>query len=85
MRPLPAYVRENFKSFLSGTLRIKFFLFEDIVNIRNERLIFLCSWEMNLGEAVTNLPRTASWFTGFVTCLTQVHFSMNAEKKTLIP
>ena len=46
----------------------------DIVNIRNECLIFLHSWEMNLGEAVTNLPRTASRFTGFVTCLAQVHF-----------
>ena len=56
-------------------------LFEDIVNIRNERLIFLRSWEMNLGEAVTNLPRTAKQFTGFVTCLTQVHFPMNAEKR----
>ena len=41
-------------------------MLEDIVNIRNECLIFLHSWEMNLGEAVTNLPRTASRFTGFV-------------------
>ena len=49
-------------------------MLEDIVNIRNECLIFLHSWEMNLGEAVTNLPRNASRFTGFVTCLTQVHF-----------
>ena len=49
-------------------------MLEDIVNIRNECLIFLHSWEMNLGDAVTNLPRTALRFTGFVTCLTQVHF-----------
>ena len=85
MRPLPAYLRENFKSFLSGAFRIKFFLFEDIVNIRNECLIFLRSWKMNLAEAVTNLPRNASRFMGFVTCLTIVHFPMNAEIKTLIP
>ena len=26
MRPLPAYLRENFKSFLSGAFRIKFFI-----------------------------------------------------------
>ena len=54
MRPLQAYFREKFKRFLSGALRIK--CFEDVVNIRNERLIFLRSWEMNLGEVVTNLP-----------------------------
>ena len=47
--------------------------------------MFLHSLEMNLGEAVTNLQRTASRFTGFVTCLAQVYFPMNAEKKTLIP
>ena len=35
-------------------------MLEDIVNIRNECLIFLHSWEMNFGEAVTNLGRTAS-------------------------
>ena len=29
-------------------------MLEDIVNIRNECLNFLHSWEMNLGEAVTN-------------------------------
>ena len=84
MRPLPAYFRENFKCFCLGLLELSF-LFEDIVNIRNKRLIFLRSWEMNLVVAVTNLPRTASRFTGFVTCLIHVHFPMNAEKKTLIP
>ena len=33
-----------------------------------------------LGEAVTNLPRTASRFTGFVTCLAQVHFQYLRKK-----
>ena len=52
-------------------------MLEGIENIRNECLIFLHSWEMNLGEAVANLlichvPRPSS-------------FPMNAEKKTLIP
>ena len=60
-----------------------YILLEDIVNIRNECLIFLRSWEMNLGEAVTNLPRTASRFTGFVPHPSS--FPTNAEKKTLIP
>ena len=44
-------------------------MLEDIVNIRNECLIVLHSWEINLGEAV---PSPTS-------------FPMNAEKKTLIP
>ena len=73
MRSLLAFSRENFRIFSMGLLG-KGFMLEDIVNIRNECLIFLHSWEMNLGEAVTNLLRTASRFTGFVTCLTQVHF-----------
>ena len=77
MRPLPAFL----KVFRLGLLEWRI-LFEDSVNIRNERLIFLRSWEMNLGEAVTNLPRTASRFMGFVTASGQVHFPMNAEKKT---
>ena len=82
MRPLPAYCRENFKSyFFSGAFRIKFFLFENIVNIRNEPLIFLLSWEMNFGETVTNLPRTVSRFTEFVTCLTQVLFPSMQRKR----
>ena len=72
MRSLLAYSRENFRIFSLGLLE-KGFMLEDIVNIRNECLIFLHSWEMNLGEAVTNLPRTALRFRGFVTCLTQVH------------
>ena len=44
-------------------------------------LFFCVDGKMNLGEAVTNLPRTASRFTGFVTCLAQVHFPINAEKE----
>ena len=35
---------------------------------------------MNLGEGVTNLPRTSSRFMGFVTCLTQVHFPWMQKK-----
>ena len=64
MRSLPAYLRENFKSCLRLLEKV---VLEDIVNIRNERLIFLRSWELNFVEAVINLPRTASRFTGFVT------------------
>ena len=76
------YSRENFKSFFfSLGLLEKGFQLEDIVNIRNECLIFLHSWEMNLDEAVTNLPRTASRFTGFVTCLTKVHFQWTQKKR----
>ena len=41
--------------------------------IHLSRSLFKYSWEMNLGEAVTNLSTTASRFTGFVTCPTQVH------------
>ena len=42
---------------------------------------FLRSWEMDLGETVTNPPKTASRFTGFVTCLTQVHFPWTQKKR----
>ena len=82
MRPLPAYLRENFKSFFFVWGLRKKFLLEDIVNIRNECLTFLHSWEMKLGEVVTYLPRTASRFTGFVTCLTLVHFPRTQKKDT---
>ena len=81
MMSLPAFSRENFRIFFSGALR-KGFMLADIVILRNECLIFLHSWEMNLGEAVTNLPRNASRFTGFVTCLTQVHFPWTQKKDT---
>ena len=65
MRSLLAYSRENFRMFSLWLLE-KEFMLEDIVNIRNECLIVLHSWEMKLGEAVTNLPRTTSRFTGVV-------------------
>ena len=58
MMSLLAYSRENFRIFSLGLLE-KGFILEDIVNIRNECLIFLLSWEMNFGVSVTNLPRTA--------------------------
>ena len=80
MRSLLAYSKENFRIFSLGLLE-KGFMLEYIVNIRNECLIFLHSWEMNLGEAVTYLPRTALRFTGFVTCLTQVHFPWTQKKR----
>ena len=58
MMPFAAYLRENFKRFCLELLE-KSFLLEDIVNIKNECLISLRSCNA-VGEAVTNLPRTAS-------------------------
>ena len=79
MMSLIAYSRANFRFFFLGLLE-KGFMLVDIVNIRNECIIFLHSWEMNLGEAVTNLPRTASRFTGCVTCLRLTDMVVSLDK-----
>ena len=55
-------------------------MLEDIVNIRNECLIFLHSWEMNLGEAVTNLRGSRD-----LSRASTQFVSHERRKKTLIP
>ena len=80
---LSAYFkRSEFQNVFFSAFRESTFLLEDIVNIRNKCLIFLRSWEMNLGEAVTNLPRTAAVH-GICHVPRPSSFPMNAEKRHL--